>query len=279
MKPTRINIGKEIWEFSTPQIMAIINITPDSFAVSCKSMSEKEVLECAEKALSEGASILDLGGYSTRPGAEEVSAEEEWHRIDMAAGWIRKEWPDALLSIDTFRADVARKAVEKHGANIINDISGGDIDPDMFATVAELGTPYILTHMRGTPQTMQQLTQYDHFMQEIVDFFQKKTDQLHRMGVKDIILDPGFGFAKTREQNFELLRKMRYLEALNLPILAGISRKSMIYKTLDITPSEALNGTTALHMAALIEGASILRVHDVKEAKQTITLYQNCYGI
>lgn len=279
MKTTRININNKLWEFSIPQIMAIINITPDSFAVSCKSMSEKEVLSCAEKALEDGARILDLGGYSTRPGADEVSAEEEWRRIDMAAGWIRREWPEAIISIDTFRSDVAQKAVEKHGADIINDISGGEIDKEMFATVAQLGTPYILTHMRGTPATMQQQTQYAHFMPEIMDYFQKKVDELHRLGVKDVILDPGFGFAKTREQNFELLRKMRYLEALNLPILAGISRKSMIYKTLDITPAEALNGTTALHMASLIEGAAILRVHDVKEAQQTIKLYQNCYGI
>ena len=222
--------------------------------------------------------MLDLGGCSTRPGSEPVSEEEEWRRIRLAASAIRREWPETILSVDTYRAAVARKAVEECGVNIINDISGGTMDPDMFATVAELQTPYILTHMRGTPATMQQFTDYGNLISEVLAFLQEKVDQLHRLGVKDIILDPGFGFAKTVEQNYELLRKLHYLHALGLPILAGLSRKSMIYKALNCTPQDALNGTTALHMLALEQGATILRVHDVKEAKEAIILHKYYHG-
>lgn len=278
MQHTSLNIGGRLTDLSQPQVMAIINVTPDSFAVSCSSLQEDEIVRCAEKALADGADMLDIGGYSTRPGAMEVSAEEEWRRVEMALRAIRKRWPETIISVDTFRASVARQAVRQYGADIINDISGGELDSTMFQTIADLHVPYILMHMRGTPATMQQMTDYTDLMSDMLAYFQQKTDQLHRLGVRDVILDPGFGFAKTLEQNYQLLRQMSLFKQLNLPILAGLSRKSMIYKALGITPQDALNGTTALNMLALENGANILRVHDVKEAKQTITLYTHYHG-
>lgn len=278
MQQTCLNTGGSLLELTTPKVMAIINITPDSFAVSCRNLQEEEVLQFAQKAIADGADILDIGGYSTRPGAPDVSVEEEWRRVDLALSVIRKHWPDVLVSVDTFRSEIARKAVEKHHADIINDISGGELDSNMFQTIADLQVPYVLMHMRGTPATMQQKTDYSNLISEVLAYFQQKVDLLHRKGVKDIVLDPGFGFAKTTEQNYELLRRMPVLQALNLPILAGLSRKSMIYKALGTSPQEALNGTTALNMLALMNGANILRVHDVKEAKETITLYSHYNG-
>ncbi len=269
-----MNIGGKLLSLDEPIVMGIINVTPDSFYESCKNITECNVLTYAARALQEGATILDIGGYSTRPNAPEVTLEEEWKRINNTLSWIRRTFPDAILSIDTFRAEIARRAVTEYDVQIINDISGGTADEKMFQTVADLHVPYILTHMRGTPQTMQNQTDYAHLLAEIIDFFQQKVNHLHRLGVQDIILDPGFGFAKTLDQNYELLRKMHYLHTLNLPILVGVSRKSMIYKTLGISAEDALNGTTALHMLALQQGAKILRVHDVKAAQEAIQLYQ-----
>jgi len=276
MKSRCINIQSRLLAWNEPLVMGILNITPDSFSDTEHLLTEDAILRAAETHLDAGADILDLGGYSTRPGADLVSADEEWRRVRMAATAIRKRWPEAVLPIDTFRASVAERAVTDCGADIINDISGGTLDPDMFATIARLEVPYILTHTRGTPQTMQQLTDYDNLMADIMAFFVSKVSELRRLGVKDIILDPGFGFAKTTEQNYELLRRMHELDALELPVLAGISHKSMIYKPLGILPHETLVGTSALHMVALQQGADILRVHDVKEAKQVIKLYQLC---
>jgi len=268
-----INIKGTLMDFATPKVMAIINVTTDSFARHCTNITEAEILRWAAEALSEGADILDIGGCSTRPGSQPPSEEEEWRRVRLAVTAIRREWPEAVLSVDTWRASVARQAVEQ-GADIVNDISGGQFDERMFETIADLRVPYILTHTRAKPDVMQQFTDYDDLMSEILGFLQERVDMLHRMGVKDVILDPGFGFSKTTEQNYTLLRNLNCLGVLGLPILAGLSRKSMITKVLDISPDEALNGTTALHMLALQNGADILRVHDVKEAKQVITLYK-----
>lgn len=268
-----INIKGTLMDFATPKVMAIINVTTDSFARHCTNITEAEILRWAAEALSKGADILDIGGCSTRPGSQPPSEEEEWRRVRLAVTAIRREWPEAVLSVDTWRASVARQAVEQ-GVDIVNDISGGQFDERMFETIADLRVPYILTHTRAKPDVMQQFTDYDDFMSEILGFLQERVDMLHRMGVKDVILDPGFGFSKTTEQNYTLLRNLNCLGVLGLPILAGLSRKSMITKVLDISPDEALNGTTALHMLALQNGADILRVHDVKEAKQVITLYK-----
>lgn len=267
--------------FNRPLIMSILNITPDSFSdtvhlyhTHSDSQNLEQLLSAARQHLDAGADILDIGGYSTRPGAEEVSADEEWKRVQWAAAAIRHAFPDAVLSVDTFRASVAEKAVRECQVDIINDISGGQLDPDMFATVAQLDVPYILTHTRGTPQTMQSLTSYHDFLGEIDDYFQQKIAQLRQLGVSDIILDPGLGFAKTTQQNYTLLREMQRLTRFGLPLLAGISHKSMIYRPLGILPSETLNGTTALNMVSLLNGADILRVHDTREAKEVVSLYQ-----
>lgn len=275
MKNYSLHIQNRLLLVDSPLVMGIINITPDSFAESCRSMSETEVLRAAERALSEGADILDLGGQSTRPGAEMVGLEEEWRRVHLAAAAIRREFPEAILSVDTFRAELARRAVEEDSVDIINDISGGDLDPDMFDVVARARVPYICMHMRGTPDTMQQLTHYDDLMAEIMDYFSRRVDRLHRMGVRDVILDPGFGFAKTVEQNYYLLRHLDMLSPLGLPVLAGLSRKSMLYKVLGGEPKDMLNATTAANMAALMGGASILRVHDVRAAVEAVQIYNH----
>lgn len=273
MKKFSLHIKNRLLEVDSPVVMGIINITPDSFAVSCRDMSESAVLRAAEQALSEGAGMLDLGGQSTRPGAEMVGLDEEWRRVHLAAAAIRREFPEAILSVDTFRAELAHRAVEEDGVDIINDISGGDLDPDMFDVVARARVPYICMHMRGTPDTMQQLTQYDDLMADIMDYFSRRVDRLHRMGVRDVILDPGFGFAKTVEQNYYLLRHLDMLTPLDLPILAGLSRKSMLYKVLGGQPADMLNATTAANMAALMGGAAILRVHDVRAAVEAVQIY------
>ena len=275
---TTININGKLLDFTTPKVMAIINVTTDSFARHCTNITEAEILRWAAEAMSEGADILDIGGCSTRPGSVPPSEEEEWRRVRLAASAIRREWPEAVLSVDTYRSGIAKRAVLDYGVNIINDVSGGQFDDAMFDVVADVRVPYILTHTRAKPDTMQQHTDYTDLMSEILGYLQERVDRLHRMGVADIIIDPGFGFAKTIEQNYELLRKLDYLKVLGLPILAGLSRKSMITRVLDITPDEALNGTTALQMLALHNGANILRVHDVKEAKQIVTLY-NHYAV
>lgn len=273
-----VNIQGKLLDLSTPQVMGILNVTPDSFYADSRKQTEEAISERANQILAEGGSIIDLGAYSSRPGAADVSTEEEMERLARALRIIRSEHPGAIVSIDTFRAEVAERCVVEYGADIINDISGGEMDDRMFDTVARLNIPYILMHMKGTPQTMQQNPQYEDVTSEVMQYFGRKVDQLHDMGVNDIILDPGYGFAKTLDQNYELFHNQHILQELNLPILVGISRKSMIYKLLGTTPQEALNGTTVLHTLALQQGANILRVHDVREAVETIKIVNKCYS-
>ncbi|HAS45403.1 MAG TPA: dihydropteroate synthase [Microscillaceae bacterium] len=260
-----LNLQGELLSLEHPVIMGILNVTPDSFYDGGQHNLPAQILERATQLLAEGAKILDIGGYSSRPGADNISEEEEIARVVPAIQAINQAHPQAILSIDTFRARVAQAAIEA-GAHIINDISGGNLDAQMYETVARLKVPYILMHMRGTPQTMTQLSQYEHLVYEILQDLQQKVVQLQALGVHDIIIDPGFGFAKNIAQNFHLMEHLGVLQALGLPVLAGISRKSMIYKTLKTTPDEALNGTIALNTIALQNGANILRVHDVKAA-------------
>jgi dihydropteroate synthase len=270
-------IKGRVYSLDKPKLMGILNLTPDSFFEGSRvSLEEKIILSTAQKMIAEGADFLDLGGYSTRPGAVDISIDEEIQRIAPAISLIKREFPDILISIDTFRSTVAKIAVES-GADLVNDISAGSLDTKMLETVAQLGVPYIAMHMRGTPQTMQEETAYQDLIPEILFYFSEKLEAFRKLGIKDVIIDPGFGFAKTREQNFQLLRDLKSFQLLGLPILAGVSRKSMIYKTLQISASEALNGTTALNMFALLQGANILRVHDVKEAKETVTLFEQLY--
>ncbi len=273
-----LNIRGNLVVLGSPKVMGIINTTPDSFYPGSRSSHEKEVLKKAEDMLSQGATFVDIGGYSTRPGASDVPIEEELRRVLVHVKNIRQELPGLYISVDTFRSEVAKEAV-LGGADIVNDISGGGLDPLMFQTVAELQVPYILMHMKGSPQTMKKEAVYDNMLVEIFTYFRNKVTELYREGLKDIILDPGFGFAKTIAHNYELLSGLAYFEKLELPLLVGLSRKSMIYKSLEITPAEALNGTTALNMLALAQGANILRVHDVKEAVETAKLFNLTYGI
>ncbi|WP_273210568.1 dihydropteroate synthase [Runella zeae] len=272
MKKT-LNIGGKLLDLSIPQVMGILNITPDSFYSGSRVLQLDDAYKKAEKMLSEGASILDLGGHSTRPGADAVSETEEANRVLPVVEMLRKHFPRAIISIDTFRASVARQAIEA-GAHIINDIAGGNLDPLMFETVAALQVPYILMHSRGTPQTMKDLNQYDDLVTDVMRELQAKIYELQQLGVKDIVADMGFGFAKNADQNYVLLRELRAFEILNVPLLVGVSRKSMIWRKLNITPDQSLNGTTALNTVALLNGASILRVHDVKEAVETVKLMQ-----
>lgn len=272
MKKT-LNIGGKLLDLTTPQVMGILNVTPDSFFSGSRVLQVEDAYKKAERMLSEGASILDIGGHSTRPGADAVSDDEETKRVLPVVEMLRKRFPDAIVSIDTFRASVAKQAVEV-GAHIINDIAGGNLDPLMFETVAALNVPYILMHSRGTPQTMKELNQYDDLVTDVLRELQKKIYVLRQLGVKDIVADIGFGFAKNANQNYVLLREMKVFEQLGVPILAGVSRKSMIWRKLDISPEQSLNGTTALNTVALLNGASILRVHDVKEAIEVVKLMQ-----
>ena len=271
-----LNLRGNLVSLDTPAVMGILNITPDSFYSLGKQNTKKEILSAAENMLAEGALILDIGGYSSRPNAEDISTEIETDRIGKALAFIVKEFPEAYISIDTFRSSVAKVAIDQ-GACIINDISGGTLDTNMFETVAKLNVPYIMMHMRGTPQDMVQHTNYENLLKQVTLFFSERVEKLRILGVKDIILDPGFGFAKTAKQSYEILRNLDYFKGMRLPLLAGLSRKSMIYRTLDISAEEALNGTTALNMAALINGASLLRVHDVKAAVETVQLYKAIY--
>lgn len=267
-----LNLRGNLLDLAHPRVMGILNITPDSFYEGSRRQGARELLQQAEKMLHEGADILDVGGYSSRPGARDISEEEEWQRVGLATQLLVRHFPEASLSIDTFRAEVARKAVLE-GAAMINDISGGELDTAMFETVAQLQVPYILMHMRGTPQNMKELNQYNHLLHDIFDYFASKLNKLRLLGVNDIVLDPGFGFAKNIAQNYELLQNMGYFSALGVPVLAGLSRKSLIYKKLNIKATAALNGTTVLNTISLIQGASILRVHDVKEAAEAVKLY------
>jgi dihydropteroate synthase len=271
-KPKYINVKGKLMDLSVPKVMGIINITPDSFYKGSRVSSDDEIVRTALTMVSEGADILDVGGYSSRPGAEDVPETEEKERVLKALKLILKELPEAVVSVDTFRASVARSAVEECGAAIINDISGGEADPEMFHVVKMLNVPYVLMHMRGTPRTMQNLTVYDDVVADILRWFGERIVRLQSDGVKDIIIDPGFGFAKNTEQNFELLRRLGDFAVAGLPVLAGLSRKASIWRTLGISPEEALNGTTVMNTVALINGADILRVHDVKAAVETVKL-------
>jgi dihydropteroate synthase len=271
-KPRYINTGGRLLDLDIPRVMGILNITPDSFYKGSRYNTDKEILKAAAGMLEEGADILDIGGYSSRPGAKDISPEEESNRVLKAIKLITGEFPEAIISIDTFRADIAREAVVGCGAHMINDISGGDADNNMFLTVEKLKVPYILMHMRGDPRTMVNNTAYEDIVTDILKWFGERIFKLKSAGLKDIIIDPGFGFGKTIDQNFELLRRLGDFSITGLPLLAGISRKSMIWKTLNINADEALNGTTALNAIALFNGADILRVHDVKEAVQAVKL-------
>ncbi len=267
-----INIKGELLNLSDPIVMGILNITPDSFYAGSRKETEKQVIERVAQILSQGGTIIDIGAQSTRPDSTLLSAQEEIGRLKFALSIINREFPGVILSVDTFYSDVARFAVEEYGAAIINDISGGEIDKSMFAMAARLNVPYILMHMRGTPQTMKELTDYDNLIQNIFYYFSKKVAELHLLGVNDIIIDPGFGFSKTMDQNYELMATLRGFSIFELPLLVGISRKKMIANLLDTTPSDSLNGTTVLNTFALQNGANILRVHDVKEVVEAIKI-------
>ena len=266
-----INCKGKLIDLSQPKVMGIINITPDSFYSGSRSNTEKEILKTAERMLKEGANFLDLGAYSSRPGADDIPVEEELKRMLPAVEAILKEYPEALLSIDTFRARVAEESI-KAGAAMINDISAGNLDKNMLKIIAKYQVPYIMMHMKGTPQNMKDLNQYDDLLHEVLFYFSERIKAARELGINDIIIDPGFGFAKNIEQNFELLSKLELFQNLELPLLVGVSRKSMIWKKLNISADEALNGTTVLNTAALLKGANILRVHDVKEAMESIKL-------
>ena len=257
---------------ANPIVMGILNATPDSFYNKGRDSSFDELVSNAEKMVAEGAIILDIGGQSSRPNAEFISAEEEWGRVFPVLKSLRVAFSEILLSVDTFQSEVARRCLDE-GADIINDISGGDMDKEMIDMIAQNQVPYICMHMKGTPQTMQQQASYNHVVKEVYDYFSGKIALFNERGIHDVILDVGFGFGKTLEQNYQLLNSMSSFLALGKPLLAGISRKSMVYKPLNTNAEQALNGTTALHMIALQQGASILRVHDVKEAMECITLY------
>ena len=273
-RPLFINANGKLMDLSEPQVMGILNVTPDSFYAGSRSETEKDIVQRLHQIIDEGASIIDIGGYSSRPNAEHISAEEEMSRLRNGLEIIRKHSPNAVVSVDTFRADVAKMCVEEYGVAIINDISAGQMDEQMFPTIAKLGVPYIIMHMKGTPQDMQVSPKYDLFLKEIFYYFSEKVQKLRDLGVKDIIIDPGFGFGKTLEHNYELMNHLEEFSLFELPLLVGVSRKSMIYKFLETTPEEALNGTTALHTIALLKGAHILRVHDVKEAVESIKIVQ-----
>lgn len=272
-KKVTLNAGGKLIDLSSPKVMGIINITPDSFFAESRKTDATAILQQAGKMLADGATFLDVGAYSSRPGAVDISVQEETDRLLPAVEAIVASYPDAIISVDTFRAGVAEAAV-KAGAHIINDIGGGDLDDDMFATVARLQVPYILMHMKGTPQTMVQQANYNDLFAEVFDHFVKRIYKLRQLNVHDIILDPGFGFAKTAAQSYQLINRMEEFNVLQLPVLAGISRKKMIYGLLGSTAQEALNGTTALNTIALAKGASILRVHDVKEAVEAVKIWQ-----
>lgn len=275
MQEFLLKVDGTIHTLSTPWVMGILNITPDSFYKESRITEPLAAVERAEQMLNQGAKIIDIGGYSSRPGASPVSQEEEWKRLQNVIPAIRAltdKVPGTFISVDTFRASVAEKAIDA-GAHMVNDISAGNLDNKMHEVVAKLKCPYILMHMQGDPSTMQHNPSYRHITQDIVKFFSERLPKLHDMGIHDTIVDVGFGFGKTLEHNYQLLRELHAFQLLGRPILTGISRKSMVYKALGNTAEESLNGSTALHMAALLQGSNILRVHDVKEAQETITLF------
>lgn len=268
-----LNLRGRLLELREPQIMGILNVTPDSFYSDSRTPDEAHITDRVRQMMDEGADMIDIGGYSSRPGADDVTPEEEMDRLRRGLRIVRKLYPEVPVSVDTFRADVARMCIEEEGADIINDISGGMMDRQMFRTVARLGVPYILMHMQGTPDTMQVAPHYDNLRREVMLYFAERIDRLCQMGAKDIIVDPGFGFGKTLEHNYELMNHLEDFAVFNLPLLVGISRKSMIYKLTGGTPQTSLNGTTALNTISLVKGAHILRVHDVKAAAEAKQIY------
>ena len=269
-----INVNGFLLDLSTPCVMGILNVTPDSFYADSRKQTGKAILERVDQILTEGAKIIDIGAYSSRPNAKNISSQEEMERLRAGLEIIMKEHPDAIVSVDTFRADVARMCVEEYGVAIINDIAAGEMDADMFRTVAGLNVPYIMMHMQGTPQSMQEAPHYDDLLKEIFLYFSKKVQQLRDLGVKDIVLDPGFGFGKTVQHNYELLAHLEEFRIFDLPMLVGVSRKSMIYQLLETSPQEALNGTTVLDTICLLKGANIIRVHDVRQAVETVRIVE-----
>lgn len=268
-----LNLRGRLLELREPQIMGILNVTPDSFYSDSRTPDEAHITERVRQMMDEGADMIDIGGYSSRPGADDVTPEEEMDRLRRGLRIVRKLYPEVPVSVDTFRADVARMCIEEEGADIINDISGGMMDRQMFRTVARLGVPYILMHMQGTPDTMQVAPHYDNLRREVMLYFAERIDRLCQMGAKDIIVDPGFCFGKTLEHNYELMNNLEDFAVFNLPLLVGISRKSMIYKLTGGTPQTSLNGTTVLNTISLVKGAHILRVHDVKAAAEAKQIY------
>ena len=269
-----INVNGKLMDLSHPQVMGILNVTPDSFYAGSRQQTEKDIINRTSQIIEEGASIIDIGAYSSRPNAEHISSEEEMRRLRTGLEIINRYHPGCVVSVDTFRADVARMCVEEYGVAIINDIAAGEMDPQMFDMIARLGVPYIIMHMQGTPQNMQMNPHYDNLLKEVFLYFSEKVQKLRDLGVKDIILDPGFGFGKTVEHNYQLMNHLEEFSLFELPLLVGISRKSMIYKLLGGTPDDALNGTTVLDTISLLKGADILRVHDVKAAVETVKIVQ-----
>ena len=273
MKGKTINLKGTLRSLDEPIVMGILNATPDSFYAGSRQQSEADVVQRIETIISEGGALIDVGGYSSRPDAADVSEADEWARLEPVLSRLQRDYPQVPVSVDTFRAAIARRAVEEYGVAMINDISGGSLDERMYATIATLGVPYVLMHMRGTPRTMQQQTDYDDVVEAVMMYFASELRTLRRLGVIDVILDPGFGFAKTLDQNYTLMRALSEFEArFEEPLLVGISRKSMIYRLLGGTPEDSLNGTTVLHTYALMHGANILRVHDVRAAAEAVRI-------
>lgn len=267
-----LNLGGQLLSLATPRVMGILNVTPDSFYDGSRCPEKAEITERVHTIVREGADIIDIGGYSSRPHAADISPDEEMRRLSVGLEIIRKHYPDAFVSVDTFRAEVARRCVEEYDVQIINDISGGELDHKMFETAADLHVPYILMHMRGTPDTMMSLTDYDNLIGDMLYYFSERIARLESLGVNDIIIDPGFGFSKTLDDNYLLMKHLDEFARIGLPLLVGVSRKSMIYKYFGTTPAESLNGTTALNVLALLGGANILRVHDVREAVEAVRI-------
>ena len=274
ISPTYINVKGRLLDLTTPQVMGILNVTPDSFYSGSRMQTQEEIAVRARQIIDEGASIIDIGAYSSRPNAENITAGEEMNRLRTGLEIVNRNHPDAIVSVDTFRADVAEQCVKDYGVAIVNDIAAGEMDDRMFETVARLGVPYIMMHMQGTPQNMQKEPHYDNLIKEVFIYFARKVQQLRDLGMKDIILDPGFGFGKTLEHNYELMAHLEEFSIFELPLLVGVSRKSMIYKLLGGTPQNALNGTTVLDTVALMKGANILRVHDVREAVEAVRIVE-----
>jgi dihydropteroate synthase len=276
-KNLSLNLGGKIMDLSTPRVMGIINATPDSFYDGSRVPGPEEAVEKARKMIEQGADILDVGAVSSRPGSEEISETEELERLSPVLEALRGNFPEIPVSVDTWRSGVVKSVKERFGIHMINDISAGTLDSEMFATIAKLGIPYIMMHMQGTPTTMQNEPAYENVVDELLQFFAERVYKLRKLGVNDIIVDPGFGFGKSLEQNYKLLSEFDSFQILELPLMAGISRKSMIYKLLESEPDQALNGTTAAHMAVLLKGARLLRVHDVVAARETVKIFQQIY--